>query len=333
MPIAIAVFITVLLAAFMINVDAYESVYEFTRGHEDWELDEIILVAMAALISMPIGLMLYVISQNSKLRQLIVDHKKLSQDLTETNERLISASEAKSEFVATMSHEIRTPLTSIKGALGLALSDAKGDVPNGVKKLLDIACRNTDRLSSLIDDILDFSKIEAGEMECKLEPQEVASLVELAVKANEGYGDQHGTKFVVVGNLIDARVNGDENRLMQAFSNLMSNAAKFSPSGTNVEISVARFEGRIRFSVKDFGCGVPEAFREQIFDRFTRADQSNTRTAGGAGLGLNITASIIKEHGGRIGFETEVDAGSTFYFDLPEYVIENDMAAYCGKPA
>lgn len=328
MPIAIAVVITVMLAAFMISVDAYESVYEFTRDHEGWELDEIILVVIAALVSMPIGLMLYVIGQNKKLRQLIEDHEELSQNLTETNERLVSASEAKSEFVATMSHEIRTPLTSIKGALGLARSDAKGTVPDAVKKLLDIAYRNTDRLSSLIDDILDFSKIEAGEMEYKLELLEVASLVELAVEANEGYGDQHGTEFVVVGNLIDARVNGDENRLMQAFSNLMSNAAKFSPPGTKVEISAVRHEDRIRFSVKDFGCGVREEFRDQIFDRFTRADQSNTRDTGGTGLGLNITASIIEEHGGEIGFETEVDVGSTFYFDLPEHVIEDDMAAY-----
>lgn len=320
MPIAIAVLITVLLAAFFINVDAYEAVYEFTRGHEDWELDEIILVVIAALVSMPIGLMLYVVGQNRKLRQL-------SEDLTETNERLVSASEAKSEFVATMSHEIRTPLTSIKGALGLARSDAKGAVPEAVKKLLDIAYRNTDRLSYLIDDILDYSKIEAGEMEYKLQPLEVASLIELAVEANEGYGDQHGTKFVVVGDLMDARVNGDENRLMQAFSNLMSNAAKFSPVGTRVEVSVSRHEDRIRFAVKDAGCGIPEEFRDQIFDRFTRADQSNTRTAGGTGLGLNITASIIKEHGGEIGFETEIDAGSTFYFDLPEYVVEDDLAA------
>lgn len=328
MPIAIAVFITVLLAAVFINVDAYEAAYLYTRGHEDWELDEIILVVVASLISMPIGLTLYVIGQNTKLRKLVDDHKKLSDDLTETNERLISASAAKSEFVATMSHEIRTPLTSIKGALGLARSDAKGTVPEAVKKLLDIAYRNTDRLSCLIDDILDYSKIEAGELEYRFEPLDVASLVELAVEANEGYGDQYSAKFVVAGDLIEARVNGDENRLMQAFSNLMSNAAKFSPAGAEVEISVARHDGRIRFFVKDFGCGVPEEFRDQIFDRFTRADQSNTRTAGGTGLGLNITASIVKEHGGEIGFETEIDIGSTFYFDLPEYAIEDDLAAF-----
>jgi signal transduction histidine kinase len=322
-PIVIAVFI----AAFFINVDAYEATYLYTREHEGWELDEIILVVAASLVAMPVGLLLYVIGQNTKLRKLAEDHKKLSDDLMETNERLIRASEAISEFVAMMSHEIRTPLTSIKGALGLARSDPKGIVPEAVKKLLDIAYRSTDRLSCLIDDILDYSKIEAGELEYRFEPLEVASLVELAVEANEGYGDQYSTKFVVVDDLIDARVNGDENRLMQAFSNLMSNAAKFFPAGSEVKISVVRHDGRIRFSVKDDGCGIPEVFRDQIFDRFTRADQSNTRTAGGTGLGLNITASIVKEHAGEIGFETEMDIGSTFYFDLPEYVIEEDLAA------
>ncbi|NKB60393.1 MAG: hypothetical protein GKS00_29145 [Alphaproteobacteria bacterium] len=327
MPVAIAVFTTIAFAVLLISFDVYEAVYDLTRQYEAWELDEIILVGISALVSLPVAFVFYMSGQNKKLKELLDQHEALAARLTETNEQLVIASEAKSEFVATMSHEIRTPLTSIKGALGLVRSDTKGVVPEEVKKLLNIAYRNTDRLAILIDDILDYSKIEAGELEYNIEPLEVASLVELAVEANEGYGQQYGTTFIIKSGLPDAMIKGDENRLMQAFSNLMSNAAKFSPPNSDVEISVARHDGRMRFSVKDFGCGIPEEFRNQIFERFSRADQSNTRTVGGTGLGLNITAEIIKEHSGTIDFQTEIDVGTTFYFELPEYTAEEQSAA------
>jgi len=100
-------------------------------------------------------------------------------------------------------------------------------------------------------------------------------------------------------------------------TNLLSNAAKYSPDGGTVEVSAGRRNGGVRVAVRDHGEGIPEAFRDRIFERFSRADSTLSRERGGTGLGLNIARSIVEMHGGRIGYETKRGEGTTFYFDLP----------------
>jgi len=112
-------------------------------------------------------------------------------------------------------------------------------------------------------------------------------------------------------------VNVDANRFQQVMSNLMSNAAKFSPPGETVDISVSSTAGFHRISVSDKGPGIPENFRSRIFDRFTQADASDTKKRGGTGLGMGIAKMIAEEFGGTIDFETEIGTGSTFFMDLP----------------
>ena len=224
----------------------------------------------------------------------------------------------KSEFVSTVSHELRTPLTSIKGSLGLIKAGAVGEIPEAQRSMLDIAYKNSDRLVLLINDILDMEKIEAGKMDFTMAPIDVVSLVESAIEANKGYGDEHGVGFVLADGASRTMVQGDEARLMQVLSNLMSNAAKFSPEGEQVEVSVSGGGGVVRVAVADRGDGIPEAFRKRIFERFSQADSSDTRSQGGTGLGLSITRGIVERHGGTIGFETETGKGTTFFFELPE---------------
>jgi len=223
----------------------------------------------------------------------------------------------KTEFISTVSHELRTPLTSIKGSLGLIRSEALGPIPEKAMSMLDIAYANSDRLNMLINDILDIEKIEAGKLEFNMMPTNVSTLVGNAIEANKGYADLHKATFEFVKSADQLLVQGDKDRLMQVLSNLMSNAAKFSPDGSTVELSVHREDNMVRVSVKDQGRGIPEEFRDKIFEKFTQADSSDTRQIGGTGLGLSISRSIIEQHGGKIGFESEVDAGSTFYFTLP----------------
>ena len=233
-------------------------------------------------------------------------------DITERKK----ADKAKSEFVSTVSHELRTPLTSIKGSLGLIKAGAVGHLPDKLRSMLDIAYSNSDRLVLLINDILDMEKIEAGKMELHITPMDTISLIDEAIVANKGYGDEHGVTFMRSGLAEEVLINGDRDRLMQVLSNLMSNAAKFSPVEEVVEISTAYHGDFIRIAVKDNGSGIPEEFREQIFQKFAQADSSDTRKKGGTGLGLSITKAIVEQHGGAIDFDTETGKGSTFYVDL-----------------
>ena len=228
-----------------------------------------------------------------------------------------AANEAKSEFLSTMSHELRTPLTSIKGALGLVQGHMAHQLPTEARSMIDMAYTNSNRLEQLINDILDVEKIEAGVMGLTMEELDLVHLVDDAIIANKGYGDECGVTFVKADMANTARVNGDLHRLMQVLSNLMSNAAKFSPNGEQVLLSVTVDDASVRVSVKDNGIGIPESFRKTIFDKFTQVDSSDTKQKQGTGLGLSISKSIIELHGGSIGFQSEEGVGTTFFFILP----------------
>ena len=228
------------------------------------------------------------------------------------------AEKLKTEFISTVSHELRTPLTSIKASLGLIRTGGVGDLPKKLGRMLEIAYSNSDRLVRLINDILDIEKIAAGKMDFMMEPMDITALLVQAIDANKGYGQEHGVSFALSCDLSDAMIEGDHDRLMQVLANLMSNAAKFSPEGEPVVISLSQNNGGYRVSVADRGPGIPEDFRDKIFGKFHQADSSDTRQKGGTGLGLNITKAIVEQHGGSIGFETEIGKGTTFFFDLPE---------------
>lgn len=225
----------------------------------------------------------------------------------------------KNEFISTVSHELRTPLTSIRGSLGLITGGVLGELSEQVKAMLNIASNNTERLLMLINDILDIQKIEAGKMAFRFENVTLMPLIEKAVTELAAYATQHGVRYEITHRLEDIHVYADRDRLMQVFANLMSNAAKFSPTNSLVEISAARHsDGRLRISITDRGPGISENFKPQIFQPFSQSDSSDTRSKGGTGLGLAITKAIIDKHGGNIGFISREGIGTTFYVELPE---------------
>ena len=237
----------------------------------------------------------------------------LAQDVTER----VRVDQMKRDFVSIVSHELRTPLTAIRGALGLILGGATGEAPEKMNELIKIADANTQRLLHIINDILDIDKIESGLLEYHFNDIPVMPLLEKAVTNNNSYAQQYDVKLKIAQS-IQACINADSNRIMQVLDNLVSNAIKFSPKGGEVELCAARHNNNIRISVHDHGPGIPKDFQDKLFDKFTQADFSNTRGASGAGLGLNIAKAVIEHHNGHIGFITDTDKGTTFYFDLPE---------------
>jgi PAS domain S-box-containing protein len=227
----------------------------------------------------------------------------------------------KSEFVSTVSHELRTPLTSIRGSLGLISGGVAGVLPDAAKNLIGIASNNCERLIRLINDILDIEKIESGKIGLNVQPIDLGPLLAQVLAANSHYGVAHQVPLKLEMPDGTLMVHADSDRLVQVITNLLSNAMKFSPPDTPVEVHLLRAGSRARVEVRDRGPGIPEDFRKRIFQKFSQADSSDTRAKGGTGLGLNISRAIIERLGGSIGFETEAGSGTTFFFELPEWKV------------
>jgi PAS domain S-box-containing protein len=223
----------------------------------------------------------------------------------------------KVEFVSTVSHELRTPLTSIRGALGLVVGGALGEIALPVHKVLDIAHKNSLLLAHLIDDLLDMEKLLAGKMELDLQLQSLMAVVDQSVESSAAYAERLQVTYCITGRLDQVAVHIDSSRTQQVMANLLSNAAKFSPSPGQVDVRVTQENGYARVSVIDRGPGIPLAFQSRIFQKFSQADSSDTRSKGGTGLGLAISKELIERMGGRIGFDTKPGEGSCFYFELP----------------
>jgi PAS domain S-box-containing protein len=229
----------------------------------------------------------------------------------------LEAERLKKEFTSTLSHELRTPLTSIIGSLQLINSGIMGEPEKEVLELTAVAERNAQRLLDLINDILDIEKIESGKL--TLAPQTLAldEVLHEALVLNRAFGERYRVRFEMRGEPPPAQVHADRKRLLQVLTNLLSNAAKFSPEGGTVEVSMERVGSRARVGVHDRGPGIPENFRSRVFSRFAQAESALTRQKGGTGLGLAICKRLIELMNGTIGFADREGGGTSFYFELP----------------
>lgn len=243
----------------------------------------------------------------------------------------------KNEFVSTVSHELRTPLTSIRGSLSLIDSGAMGEVSPKISPLLKIALKNSERLILLINDILDIEKIESGKMEFELSEIEINEILNNAIESNDGYAKLHNVSLSFTHIAKNIIVYVDGHRIHQVLSNLLSNAIKFSPTNEEVKVLVKENieENIVRVEVIDKGAGIPEEFRDRIFQKFAQADSSDTKQKGGTGLGLSITKAIIEKFGGNIGFNCPKEGGTIFYFELPIVedfeIIKSEKSDYKAK--
>ncbi|HEX22604.1 MAG TPA: PAS domain S-box protein [Chromatiales bacterium] len=236
----------------------------------------------------------------------------LLRDITERRkvERL------KDEFIATISHELRTPLTAIRGSLGLINGGVVGELPAQSAALIRLAHDNSERLLLLVDDLLDVERLGSGRMEFHFVSLALMPLIEEAIAKNAAVAEKHAVQCVIVRHLDGASVHGDPQRLLQVLGNLLSNACKFSPRDSTVEIDVMHREDRVRIDIRDYGPGIAEELRPRLFSRFAQGDTGNTRQSGGTGLGLCISKAIVERHGGEIGFVPGAEVGTTFYLEL-----------------
>lgn len=235
----------------------------------------------------------------------------VAQDVTEAR----AVERMKDEFIAIVSHELRTPLTSIRGSLGLLGGGALGELSGRAQRLIDIALTNTDRLVRLVGDILDLERMQSGNAVLDRRAVPVEELLVVAEDVVRRLAEERALRLEVLP--CPGDVWADPDRIVQVLTNLVGNAVKFSPPDSTILVTAEREGGGVRFAVRDQGRGIPADRLASIFERFVQVDASDARDRGGTGLGLPISRSIVEQHGGRIGVESVVGEGSTFWFTLP----------------
>lgn len=242
--------------------------------------------------------------------------------------RELSEEKAKSDFISTVSHELRSPLTSIKGSMGLLLSNAAGELNKPARGLLEIAHRNAERLVYIINDILDLQKIVEGGMEFEIEQVDAAALIHEAIAASSLYMQRFDLKVDVVGADQPVELYSDPNRIIQVLGNLLTNAAKFSnPNGT-ITVALGQIGETVTIKVSDQGSGIPKSEQHKIFDRFADMSNSDRQRKGGSGLGLSICKAIIDNLQGTIDFESVEGVGTTFQITLPRGALDEGSSEF-----
>ncbi|MDH5473660.1 MAG: GAF domain-containing sensor histidine kinase [Gammaproteobacteria bacterium] len=224
---------------------------------------------------------------------------------------------AKDEFLSMVSHELRTPLTALKGSLGI-LNHHANELSEEMETMLDIAVRNSEQLLVIVNDILDLSKMEAGKLVLALDQVNLVELIDKAIELNISYVKQCNCQISlqITESKKKPLVMGDQQRLLQVLSNLISNAAKFSTRGTDILIELKIDTSQARINIINQGAGIPPEQQDQLFKKFSQLIAIKNQKLPGTGLGLNICKHIIEAHNGTIDFESIPNQKTTFYFKL-----------------
>jgi two-component system sensor histidine kinase/response regulator len=233
-----------------------------------------------------------------------------------------AAENKKDEFISIASHELKTPLSSIKGYVQILQRSMAKYNEEGMNKYLHRTQLQISKLTNLVSDLLDISKIESGKIQYNKESFDFGNLVKNTIEIMKQTQECSITLKSYVENL---NFHGDEIRLEQVIINFLTNALKYSPDCKEVEVNFyLTAKGEIYLGVKDFGIGIPAHLQEKVFDKFYRVEETATRFQG-LGIGLYISAEIIKRHNGRFGVTSKHGEGSEFYFKLP-FVPQNNQS-------
>ncbi len=249
---------------------------------------------------------------------------KAGEQLSQSRTMLVSMSDLKNKFISTVSHELRTPLTAIQECVNLVAEAVAGPVSEKQKSFLEIAQRNVERLTTLLDNLLDLSNLETGGIRTMLSKVSLEQMVAEAVNTIRPVAQKKEIDLVVAENWVLPPVLVDRQRVIQVLHELLENAIKFTRPSSKVGVCAEWLEdsGQIEVCVWDTGCGMVLTEAEQLFGKFYRqsARKDLTVTAGsGAGMGLAICKEIITQLGGSIWVESVLGKGSRFYFTLPCY--------------
>lgn len=239
----------------------------------------------------------------------------IQQERDELLQRVENALAIRDHFISIASHELRTPLTAIKAHAQFVERKLRRDGNHDAAARLQLIDRQATQMGALISDLLDVSQIESGRLTYAMHERDLGPLLDEVVEETRAARPE----FVIEWERENCpcRVRADEVRIRQVAANLVSNAIKYSRCEPRLRITLRRVGDQAEFSVRDWGIGIPADQQASIFSRYFRAGNATESGLSGLGLGLHISHTIIEAHGGRLWFESEVGAGSTFYFTLP----------------
>jgi signal transduction histidine kinase len=223
----------------------------------------------------------------------------------------------KTEFVSISAHQLRTPLSAIKWTLKMFLDGDLGKITKEQGEFLEKIYQSNERMINLINDLLNVTRIEEGRY---LYNPVLADIVQICQSVIDSYKEEmekKNLKFIFEKPKELPKVRVDVEKISLAIQNLLENAIRYNREGGEIEITLEEKEGKIKFSIKDTGIGIPKNQQHRVFIKFFRAPNALRMETEGSGLGLFITKNIIEAHGGKIWFESEEGKGTTFYFTLP----------------
>ncbi len=245
--------------------------------------------------------------------------------MKKAQQQLAEAVRRRDEFLAMLSHELRNPLGAILNATHVMERHEVEDTM--VRSTIDVVQRQGRQMSRLLDDLLDVSRVTQNKIELHMQPTNLQSIVENAIDAVRPLVDSAELTFTKEVPDDQLLVYGDEARLQQALSNLLSNAVRYTPTGGEVSLEVGSDNGEIVFTVSDNGVGIRKEELDRIFDLFVQSNHTLHRSDGGMGIGLTLVRSIVEMHNGRVTVESEGSGkGSKFEIRLPRLAAHNDEA-------
>jgi signal transduction histidine kinase len=241
---------------------------------------------------------------------------------------LTEADRRKDEFLATLAHELRNPLSPIRN--GLDILRASPTAPNA-EEIRDMMDRQLSHLVRLVDDLLDVSRVSQGKVELRKEQIAVSELIKTAVEASEPLISAGRHELILDPPNAEVWLDADLTRLSQVVSNLLNNAAKYTPEGGRIVLSARRERNEVLISVSDNGIGIPSDMLPRVFDLFTQVPDNRDRSRGGLGIGLALVKQLVEMHGGSIAAESAGRGnGSSFRLRLP--VVEAAPASSTAEP-
>ena len=233
--------------------------------------------------------------------------------------KVIELEKRKNNYFVNLSHELRTPLNLISSTEQLVTELNKSKDGIGKSKLngcMQVVRRNTNRLLNLINNIIDTAKIESGSYQLNIREHDIVYIVEEATLSLKDYIERKGIELIIDPEMEEKIIKCDEHEIERCIVNLVSNAAKFTPEGGTIEVTIEDLDEKVKIIVKDTGIGIDKKYHDSIFNRFNQVIDQGAESKGGSGLGLTITKQIIDMHGGQISVESELGKGCKFIIIL-----------------